>query len=164
MQNYIYCPVCAGILKLKAVENKVRNYCPNCGFVHYVNPLPATVAIAENNNSILLIKRGMPPARGAWTLPSGFMEAGESPEEGCLRELKEETGMNGEIIRLINVYHDYSEIYGDVLNIIYHVKLEEGNPVPGDDADAVKMVALNEINDLVFKCFNLGFNEFKNNL
>lgn len=159
MNSFTYCPYCAHKLLKGNFGDRQRNYCPECSFVHYLNPLPATVAIAQLENKILLIKRGFDPGKGLWTLPSGFMEAGETPEQCCLRELKEETGMEGEIIRLINVYHEFSKMYGDVLNIAYYVKLIPGIPEAGDDADNVALVPINEVTDLGFRTFNLAFQE-----
>ena len=79
----------------------------------------------------------------------------ETPEEACLRELKEETGMSGEIIRLIGATRLYDkEIYGDMLLIIYLVKLkEEGNPIPGDEVEEAKFFDFTELPDYYVKRF-----------
>ncbi|MEA1962004.1 MAG: NUDIX hydrolase [Bacillota bacterium] len=160
MQKFIYCPLCATKLEESHIEDRQRQYCPNCHYVHYINPIPATAVIGERDGKILLIKRGMEPGKGLWTLPSGFMEASETPEEGCLRELQEETGMHGEITSLIGVFHEYSKMYGDILNIFYHVNLDEGIPIGGDDADDAELVPIEKIENLGFRCFNLAFAKF----
>lgn len=159
--DYKYCPLCTGILEWGFFYGRNRQYCPSCGFINYVNPLPTTVALAERDGKILLIKRGIEPLKGVWTLPSGFMETGETPEQACLRELKEETSMEGNIEGLIGVFHSITPMYGDIISIVYYIKLCPGNPEPGDDADGVKLVAINEIKDLGFPSFNKAFALFK---
>lgn len=160
MIEFKYCPNCATSLQKKLSDNKIRKYCPACHYVHYVNPLPASVAIGELNGKILLIKRALPPGQGLWTFPSGFIEAGESPEEACLRELAEETGMRGKVTGLINVYHEYSKMYGDVLNIAFAVKLTDGIPQAGDDAAAVRLVDASEVRDPGFRTFRQAWQDY----
>lgn len=159
--DYKYCPLCTSSLEWGVRYGRNRQYCPNCGFINYVNPLPTTVALAEADRKILLIKRGIEPLKGIWTLPSGFMETGESPEQACLRELKEETNMEGVIKDLIGVFHSITPMYGDIISIIYYIKLYPGCPSPGDDADGVKLVAIDKIQDLGFPSFNKAFSLFK---
>lgn len=163
MLNFKFCPLCSTELIEGRKEERWRQYCPSCDFINYKNPIPAVVAIAEREGKILLIKRGMEPRKGIWTLPSGFMEAGETPKNACLRELKEETGMDGEVQNLINIYHEWSNIYGDIVNIFYYVKLGNGEATAGDDADDVSLVPINNMGDLGFKCFKAAFKEFYNN-
>lgn len=164
MSNYRFCPFCAHKLEYKHIDGKSRQFCPQCNFVHYKNPLPTTVCIGELEGKILLIKRGIPPRKGQWTLPSGFIELGETPEESCLRELREETGMTGTIVKLLGLYHADTQMYGDIISAIYHVKLDPGTPVAGDDAEDVKLVPIEEVEDLVFKAFNTAFSLFKDSL
>jgi NAD+ diphosphatase len=90
--------------------------------VHYVNPLPVTLAFTVNkNNELLVIRRAHEPAFNEWALPGGFIEAGERPEDGCLRELYEETSLEGTIDRLIGVWHRESEVYGSLMVVAYRV-------------------------------------------
>lgn len=154
-EEFKYCPYCKTELQRKLIEGRVRAYCPKCGFVHYINPLPSSGAIAYNEeNKIILIKRGREPAKGIWAPPSGFIEAGEDPDTACLRELKEESGVEGKVTDLIGVYRNNSGVYGDVLIIMYLVKITGGSPVAGDDADDVGYFDFSEIPDFPFPCFN----------
>ncbi len=161
MRKYKYCPLCAHELETSLIDGMERQSCPACHFIHFENPLPTTVCIAELEGQVLLIKRGIEPRKGHWTLPSGFIELGETPEASCLRELSEETGMTGKIANLIGVYHADSQLYGDIISTIYHVKLNPGQPVAGDDAIDVKLVPIEEVGDLVFAAFNHAFGKFK---
>jgi len=129
-----YCPKCGAGLRVKKLEKRIRLVCPGCGWVNYENPLPSAAALVRNRkDEILLVKRGVEPSKGKWALPSGFIEIDETPERACLRELKEETGLKGEIVRLIGVYSQESGLYKNVLIIGYEVNAR-GNLLPGSDS------------------------------
>ena len=130
------------------IEGKERKYCPSCDFIDYRNPLPVAVAVAVRDKRFLLIKRGIPPKKGVWGSPSGFVEVGETPEEACLRELKEEAGVSGEIVRLIRVARrEDPEVYGDMLVVVYLVKVGDGEPAPGVEAEDAKFFDIGELPD-----------------
>jgi len=140
-----YCPKCGTGLRVKKVEKKRRLVCPGCGWVNYENPLPSAAAFVRNRNGeILLVKRGVEPGRGKWALPSGFIEIDETPERACLRELKEETGLKGEIVRLIGVYSQKSMLYKSVLIIGYEVDAR-GDLSPGSDSQKVEFFCVDNL-------------------
>ena len=85
-------------------DDKLRRVCNTCGFIDYVNPKIVTGAVITKNDQILLCKRAIEPRAGFWTLPAGFMEEGESAEEGAMRETLEEANATIEIDRLLAVY------------------------------------------------------------
>jgi ADP-ribose pyrophosphatase YjhB (NUDIX family) len=147
MREYKYCPFCGTPLQLGVIEGKERKYCPNHDFIDFRNPLPVAIAIAVKDEKFLLIKRGLPPNKGMWAAPSGFIESGETPEEACLRELKEETGLSGEIIKSLGVVSRRDkELYGDMLLIRYLVKITGGELTPQEsEVEDVKFFALNEL-------------------
>jgi ADP-ribose pyrophosphatase YjhB (NUDIX family) len=161
MQNFVYCPRCASRLGLKRIEDRLRQVCPQCRYINYNNPLPAVMALVGENRYMLLIKRGVMPAKGRWTFPSGFVEAGESPEEAVLRELKEETGLTGKIDGIINAYAERSRIYGPILNIAYAVSPVGGVLAAGDDAEGVRWVAEEQLGNLAFTIFRQAFADYK---
>jgi NADH pyrophosphatase NudC (nudix superfamily) len=86
MKEYSFCPICGTTLQIGMIDGKERKYCPQCDFVDYKNPLPVALAIAIKGKDFLLIKRGIPPRKGVWASPAGFIEIGETAEEACLRE------------------------------------------------------------------------------
>ena len=162
MYTYLLCPICGKYLEKRPHDKRERRYCPCCGFVHYINPIPAVIAVVEKENSLLLIQRGKPPAQGMWTFPSGFMESGESAETACLRELKEETGLSGEITSLLGVYYENSPMYGDVVNIAYVVRPAAGStPRAGDDAADVRYVPVQKIHTVAFASFRQALKDYR---
>ena len=145
-QEYKYCPLCGTDLKVGFIEGKERGFCPNCSFVDYKNPLPVALAIPIKDKRFLLIKRGLAPAKGMWGFPSGFVETGETSEEACLRELKEETGLSGRIVKLAGVMRvEDREIYGDMLVVSYIVEIDDGELKPGSEVEDAKFFHQDEL-------------------
>jgi 8-oxo-dGTP diphosphatase len=154
MKEYIFCPICGTALRIGIIEGKERKYCPKCDFVNYRNPLPVALAIAVKDKDFLLIKRGLPPRKGMWASPSGFIEVGETAEEACLRELKEETGVSGEIVKLVGVVRlEDKEVYGDMLIVEYLVKVADGELTPGDEVEDVRFFTVGELPDYYLELF-----------
>lgn len=122
MHIYTYCPVCGSPLTTAEIENRTRKRCPSCQWIHYENPLPVAIAYTVNDdNELLVVRRAHQPGYNEWALPGGFIEAGETPEEGCLRELLEETSLTGTIENLVGAYHRETDLYGSLLVIAYKV-------------------------------------------
>jgi ADP-ribose pyrophosphatase YjhB (NUDIX family) len=145
-----YCPKCAHPLIEAKIEDRKRLTCPTCGWIDYRNPVPAVVAVVRNqDNEILLVKRGVRPSIGSWCLPTGFMEIEETPETACLRELKEETGLEGSILGLIGVYAQRTKVYRNILVIAYDVKAE-GEPRAGSDTKEAKFISLKNLPHIPF--------------
>jgi ADP-ribose pyrophosphatase YjhB (NUDIX family) len=88
-----FCTACGSPTELKTPldDDHVRSVCTNCGMVHYGNPKMVVGCIPELNGQILLCKRNIEPQRGKWTLPAGYLENGESVQDGAVRETREET-------------------------------------------------------------------------
>ena len=162
-EEFRYCPLCGTTLDLATIENKERRYCPGCNFVDYKNPLPVAVAVAVRDKKFLLIKRGIEPRKGMWGSASGFIETGETPQEACLRELKEETGVSGNIVKLVGVRRlEDEQIYGDMLAIIYLVQVNEGEvPEAGSDVDEARFFTIDELPEYFTRIFRSLIEEVK---
>src|SRR5436190_13487041 len=105
MEPFTYCPRCATPLVEREAGGKVRPVCSKegCGFVQWGNPLPVVGALIEHRGNIVLARgRGWPEKM--FGIITGFLEAGETPEAGCRREVKEELGLDVELVSLIGVY------------------------------------------------------------
>jgi len=108
------------------VDGRKRLVCQKCGWIDYRNPLPVVVCVAKDKEGkILIAKRNLKPGINKWALPGGFVEANETPEIACLRELEEETGIKGKIKRLIGVYVQKIREYGSLLVIGYEVEISK---------------------------------------
>jgi ADP-ribose pyrophosphatase YjhB (NUDIX family) len=90
--------------KVPPGEDRERRVCDSCGFIDYVNPRIVAGVVAHRDDAILLCRRAIEPRKGFWTLPAGFMELGESVEEGACREAREEAGADLKIELLLGVY------------------------------------------------------------
>ncbi len=78
--------------------------CDDCGFINYENPKVVVGSVASWEDKILLCRRSIHPRKGYWTLPAGFLELGETPLDGALREAREEAHAELEIDQLLAVY------------------------------------------------------------
>lgn len=90
------------------MEDRERATCPTCGYIDYVNPLNVvgTIPVWDDGSGdprILLCLRAIEPRRGYWTVPAGFLEVGETIEEGAVRETAEEAGARVELEGLFAV-------------------------------------------------------------
>jgi len=85
-------------------DTRERAICPACNTVHYENPLNVVGTVPYlPDGRVLLCKRNIEPRWGKWTLPAGFMELGETTEQGAARETDEEAGADIEMGRLFSV-------------------------------------------------------------
>jgi 8-oxo-dGTP diphosphatase len=130
-----YCSYCGNPITQQLQGDRLRDYCPRCNIIYYENPLPVASTIVLNEaREVLLVKRKKDPYQGKWCLPIGFAESGEDMREAALRELEEEAGVQGEIIRLIDVDTVENYFYGSLAIVTYEVRMIGGTIKPGDDA------------------------------
>ena len=122
--NWRFCPQCAHELTLVTLDEdggpKARLRCTNCGFTHWNNPTPVLAAIVEcaDRGGKVLLARNAAWAGRMFALITGFMEAGETPEEGIAREVLEETALAVESVDLVGVW-DFQRM--NQVIIAYHV-------------------------------------------
>jgi ADP-ribose pyrophosphatase YjhB (NUDIX family) len=134
--------------EVPAGEDRERRVCQTCGFVDYVNPRIVTGVVAYRDARVLLCKRAIDPRKGFWTLPAGFLELGESVEDGARREAREEACAELEIEALLGVYS--IPRIGQV-QIFFRAKLLN-DPAPGPESLEVQLAAWDDIpwRDLAF--------------
>ena len=104
------------VTQLEDGGDKVRLRCPACGYTHWNNPTPVLAAVIEYNGQILLARNAAWAGR-MFALITGFMEAGETPQGGIAREIKEETSLDTSSLDLIGVY-DFQRM--NQIIIAYH--------------------------------------------
>ncbi len=113
--------------------------------------LTVDAIILNEEEEVLLIKRKNEPFKDRWALPGGFVEYEERVEEAVVREVKEETGLDVEILKLHNVYSDPKrDPRGHTISIVYHCKIIGGNLKGGDDAREARFFKYNENLKLAF--------------
>ena len=102
-----FCPACATPLAMIEQQEdggaKERLRCPACAWTHWNNPTPVLAAVIQYRDQILLA-RNAAWAGKMYALITGFMEAGETPQEGIAREIREETSLEVSALNLIGVY------------------------------------------------------------
>jgi len=146
-----FCPFCAGRLEDKEVHGRVRLVCTQCREIYYQNPVPAATALVLNHQSQLLLgRRAVEPAYGQWCLPGGFIEIGETMEQASLRELKEETGLEGRIASFVGCFAQTSRQYGAVIVFGYQVEILDGKLCPGDDISELVYFAFDRMPPVAF--------------
>jgi ADP-ribose pyrophosphatase YjhB (NUDIX family) len=105
-----YCSECGSHLELRIPDgdDRPRHICGSCGVIHYRNPKIVVGCIPEWEDKILLCRRAIEPRYGLWTLPAGFMENGETSQQGAARETVEEANARvdvGDLYTLFNLTH-----------------------------------------------------------
>jgi 8-oxo-dGTP diphosphatase len=165
MKKLIYCSTCNNKNELSTIEGQIRYHCIQCGTIHYQNPKPTATLICMRNTDILLVKRAFEPAKGEWSLPGGFIELGETPEDAAVRELKEETNLNGEVVKLLGHCSHFNSVFGDILLIGLQMKINNWDSLKaGDDAEDAKIFNISDPPNLAFECHQKIFRMYKNSI
>jgi 8-oxo-dGTP diphosphatase len=131
-----FCPVCGEPIVRNVIHGRERPVCSSCGYIHFQEPKVAAGVLVLQKGRVLLVRRIMEPKRGLWTLPAGFVDADEDPEEAAAREVYEETGLNVEIDGLLDVIYGKEHPNGASIVILYKGKVKSGKLQAGDDVDA----------------------------
>jgi len=115
-----------------------------------VTPKLTVDAVIILNGEIVLIKRKKPPYQGKFALPGGFVDIGETTEEAVTREVREETGLCIEIIKLLGVFSNPSrDPRGHTVTVCYLAK-GEGDPKADSDAEDIGLFDISHIPELAF--------------
>ncbi|NEP84977.1 MAG: NUDIX hydrolase [Okeania sp. SIO3B3] len=121
-------------MELRRLDGVERLVCGACGFVFYQNPKPCVGGLIVDGGKLLLAKRGIEPFLGYWDIPGGFLEDGEHPEAGLIREMQEETHLLVEPVELLGMYMDVYSTTGDsTLNICYIARRVSGKAQSASD-------------------------------
>lgn len=119
------------------------------------HPVPTVGVVCLRGRDVLLIRRGTPPRLNQWSLPGGRLEWGETLRVAALRELKEETGVDAQLLDLLDVVDGVfparpgGEITRHYVMVDYAARWTGGEPVAGDDAAEARFVSLDEAMALV---------------
>jgi ADP-ribose pyrophosphatase YjhB (NUDIX family) len=156
-----FCPLCGAGLVRQGVppEGKLERVCPACGFVYYLNHKLVAGTIPAADGRILLTRRAIPPARGKWTFPGGYVDWGETIEAAALRETYEETGLTVALGALVGVY---SFPGAPVVIVVYRAQVSGGRLRPCHENDRLEWVGPAEIpwDELAFPSTRAAIRDF----
>jgi 8-oxo-dGTP diphosphatase len=110
----------------------------------------AADALVVRDGEILLIRRGKEPFKGKWALPGGFVEEGETVEGACVREAKEETGLDVRILKMVGVFSEPSRDPRGTVGVAFLCEVAGGKLKGGDDVEEAKWFPLGELPELAF--------------
>jgi ADP-ribose pyrophosphatase YjhB (NUDIX family) len=157
----VFCITCGSKLETRELDGRKRHVCPACGFVSYINPVPAAAVVIIEDGRILLVKRAVEPKKGLWSLPAGFIETDETVRECAVREVKEETNLDIDLTGLLDVYTIFDDPRYVCLLVVYTAWVTRGELLAGDDADeaayfspdALPPVAFRKHSDAIAEAF-----------
>jgi ADP-ribose pyrophosphatase YjhB (NUDIX family) len=147
-----HCKACGGEApySIPPDDNRERAICKVCGTIHYENPTNVVGTVPAWNDKVLLCRRNIEPRYGLWTLPAGFMELGETTEQGALRETDEEAGAHVDLhglFTLLNVVR-----VGQV-HLFYRASLRDTDFAPGPETIEARLFPEEEVpwDELAFR-------------
>ncbi len=123
-------------------DDRERDVCERCGFIDYQNPKIVVGSVALWEEKILLCRRAIEPRLGFWTLPAGYLELGETAEEGACREAMEEAGAQLHLERLLAVY---SVPRISQVQILFRARLETPSLAAGPESQEVGLFPWSDI-------------------
>jgi ADP-ribose pyrophosphatase YjhB (NUDIX family) len=140
-------------------DNRPRFVCDSCGTIHYQNPRVVVGCVPEHEGRILLCKRAIEPRLGYWTVPAGFMENGESLQQGAARECQEEALADVEIGSLLSLV---SILGAHQVHVFFRAKLRTPEFGAGPESLEVKLVTADEIpwDDIAFPSSTFTLRKF----
>jgi ADP-ribose pyrophosphatase YjhB (NUDIX family) len=155
-----HCSSCGSLVreKIPVGDNRHRWVCDECGTIHYQNPRIVVGCVAERDGRILLCRRAIEPRHGFWTVPAGFMELGETMEQGAARETMEEACADVEIDRL---FASVDVIQAGQVHIFFAARLL-GNFAAGDESLEAALFSEHEIpwDDIAFRSGKFALEKF----
>jgi 8-oxo-dGTP diphosphatase len=160
--GFSFCPRCGEGLTARCIKagEPDRLCCDGCEFVFYLDPKLAAGAVVTLDGRLVLLRRAIEPAYGAWVFPGGFVDRGEHPEQAARREAVEEAGVE---VRLDGILGIYSHPPGSpVVLVVYHGEVVGGEPAALDESLEVGLFPPAEIPwpELAFSTTRLAIADF----
>jgi ADP-ribose pyrophosphatase YjhB (NUDIX family) len=145
-----HCSSCGGLVrdKIPDGDNRRRWVCDQCNTIYYQNPKIVVGCVPERDGKILLCRRAIEPRYGYWTVPAGFMELGETMEQGAARETLEEACAEVEIGHL---FASVDVIEAGQVHVFFTARLL-GDFAPGNESLEAELFSKQEIpwSDIAF--------------
>ena len=151
-RSFHHCKACGGtvVYSVPADDNRERAVCTACGAVHYENPLNVVGTVPVWGEQVLLCRRNIEPRKGYWTLPAGFMELGETLEQGAARETVEEAGAHFEMQGLFSAL---SVVRVGQVHLYFRARLLDTDFAPGPETIEAQLFHEHEVpwDELAFR-------------
>lgn len=148
-----YCPKCGTPFATGGFERTPYPRCDACGFTFYRGPVLAVGCLVVDGGRLLLVRRRYEPGRGLWCIPTGYVEYGETPEEGAAREVAEETGLQVRITRLYDVVAWRNDQDRHGVMIFYLAERVAGEPSAGAEVAELAWLAPDAVPEAVAFAF-----------
>ena len=153
LERMAVCPLCGSSHFVFDSEKSRR--CRDCGFEYFMNPSSANVALIFNQQQeLLVVRRKNDPAKGTLDLPGGFADMNETAEEGVIREVKEETGLEVTALRYLFSFpnqYEFSGVTLPTLDLFFACEVADERLVKAlDDAAEAFWLPLEKINPNAF--------------
>jgi len=139
-----HCRACGGavLYRTPADDNRDRAVCGTCETIHYENPLNVVGTLPVLEDKVLLCRRNIEPRHGLWTLPAGFMELGETTEQGAIRETVEEAGAR---IELEGLFSMLNVVPVGQVHLFYRARMLDDHLDPGPETIEARLFAESEV-------------------
>lgn len=159
MIRYKHCPFCKAALE----KHREHYQCPDCGKKIYINSKPTASIFPIEKGKLLLSKRGIEPYKYYYDAIGGFLKPGEHPEDGAVREAKEETGLDIKLTKFLGVYMDvYGKGGDDTINFYYVAKILRGKMEAKEDVTSLHWFPINNLpKKIAFKNTKDAFKNLK---
>lgn len=143
-ERYRFCPACGQALARRRLRpgEPERLVCTGCAGVVYLDPKVVACVIVDIGGKILLMRRKGRDDSDRWLLPGGYVDEGEQTEQAALREIREETLLD---IRLDGLVGVFSYPGWPPVIIVYHARLDQARPRPGEEAEDLDLFAPEDI-------------------
>ena len=151
--DFVFCPSCGAPLTDGIRFDRMRRFCRYCGFIYFRDPKVAVIALVEDDDRVLLVRRAVIPRIGHWSLPGGYMDADERPDEAVVREVQEETGVDVRVLGLHTLHpmlgHADSSAGKPTIPkgivLVYRAAWVAGEPAPSDDVSEARWFEADEV-------------------
>jgi ADP-ribose pyrophosphatase YjhB (NUDIX family) len=157
-----FCSACGNPVSLRTPEGDhfARFVCDYCSTVHYQNPRLIVGCVPEHGDGrILLCRRAIEPRLGFWTIPAGFMENGETTQDGARRESLEEAQADVEIGSLLAVVH---VLHADQVHVMFRARLPIAHFGPSPESLEVGLFAEADIpwDEIAFRSVDFALRRY----
>jgi 8-oxo-dGTP diphosphatase len=142
-----FCGTCGGPLR----AGDRHPVCTSCGRTSFRDPKVGVGAVVlDEQDRLLLVRRGVEPGRGRWALPAGYVDADEDPRAAAAREVAEETGLEVEVGAVVDVYAGEGTGGGASFFLAFEARLVGGTLGAADDVDDARFFDLDALPPLDF--------------